>query len=143
MATKKAYLTQKQKQAIQLALEGRKWKDIAETLEITENTLWVWRQDPLFQTQLTVSQEAMLNETSLLFNTYVSAGFATLYRIATNKDKSYSAKLEYDAGCKLVELPFANIEKLKIIEHNRRELRLEDATQEDTTLEDADNQIPE
>lgn len=132
MRKKKTTLTAQQRQAIQLALEGRKWRDIAETLEITEQGLWEWRQNPLFIAELTISQENCLNETSLLFNTYVSAGFAGLFRISQNKNKEYDPKLELEASRLLVELPYSGIEKLKVIEHNRRELNMEDANQEIT-----------
>lgn len=133
MAKKRIVLTQAQRQAIQLALEGRKWRDIAETVGITEKCLWEWRQDPLFQTELNISQEALLNETSILFNTYVSAGYATLYKIAVNKEKTYDAKLQAECARDLVSLPMLAMEKLKIIEHNRRELNLANA--EDGILE--------
>jgi hypothetical protein len=138
MAKKRTTLTQKQRQAIQLALEGRKWTDIRETLELGESTLWEWRQNPLFQTELNISQEALLNETSLLFNTYVSAGYATLYKIAVNKENKYDAKLQAECARDLVSLPLLAMEKLRVIEHNRRELRMEDADQENV-----DNQITE
>ena len=127
MATnkKRNYLTEKQRQAIQLALEGRKWSAIAEILEVTYKTVWEWRQTPLFQAELTLSQEAMLNETSLLFNTYISAGYATLYKIAVNKDEIYEHKLQAECAAKLVKLPMMGMEKLKVLEHNRRELNIE------------------
>jgi hypothetical protein len=126
MARKKRdTLTSQQHMAIQLALEGRKWSDIADTVGVSLDTTWRWRQDTLFRTQLTVSQEAILNETSLLFNTYVSAGYATLYRMAVNKNGEFDEKTQYESAIKLVELPFRNMEQLKVIEHNRMESILE------------------
>lgn len=132
---RRTVLTNIQREAIQLNVEGRLWKEIAEILEISESTLWNWRQNPLFQAELTLTQEQVLNETASRFSHYVSMGYNTLAKMSQNKENEFEQKIQFEASCKLVEYPLMAIEKLKIIEHNRRELNLED----DSTRKEADN----
>lgn len=124
---KREYLKPEQRLSIQLALEGRNWKEVAEAVNVTEQTIWNWRQDPYYISELITAQENILQETALRFNTYISAGFATLYRIARNENKEYDQKVQAEAAAKLIELPMMSVQKLKLLEHNRRELKFEDA----------------
>jgi hypothetical protein len=122
---KKDPLTEKQRQVIQLAVEGNKWDTIASVLNIKESTISAWRQDPVFVDELNISQERYFNEVTLLFKTYVTTGFAVMHKIATNKEEKYSEQYQYKAAKELISLPFTSLESIKLLEHNRNELNIE------------------
>ena len=125
MANKKRdELTIQQKQAIQLALQGKSWRTIAKTVGVTEKALWEWRQNPLFNSTLSIMAEMIIQETASLFPRYISAGFAKLLEIIN--DRHYDQRLQYEAARDLVELPLTHIKTLKLLEHNRKENELEE-----------------
>lgn len=125
---KRTTLTPLQREAIQLNIEGKTWKEITEILEVSRTAVWEWRKSPFFQAELTLTQEMVLNETASRFSHYVSMGYNVLAIMAKNENDKYDHKIQFEASCKLIEYPLMAIEKLKIIEHNRRELNLEDAS---------------
>lgn len=116
-------LSVKQEQAIQLAVEGYTWVQISETVGVSKETMWRWRQEAIFQASLIAAQEAIYSETALFHNTYVSNAFAVLHRIAVNKGDKYSPELEMQAAVKIIELTHRNIEVIKVVEQNRETMK--------------------
>jgi hypothetical protein len=123
---KRTKLNQSQLTAIALAVQGKKWSDIAREINVQDTTLWVWRQNELFVAELAKAQEKVFAEIARHFDTYVNAGYKVLYQIAT--DETADLKYRTDCATKLIELSMNCEQTLKLLEHNRRELKLEDAS---------------
>lgn len=117
----------KRLRAIELAVEGKSWSEIAEDIGVSNQAVWTWRKDPSFQLELTKLQEAVFNETALNHSVYLKNGMITLNRIASNKPnqqgvKEFTGDQQLKAAIELVALTHRNIEVIKVVEQNRKVL---------------------
>lgn len=119
----------KKEKAIELAIEGKTWTQIAKEVGVTTNTIWHWRKDPVFQTTLTKLQEEVYAETALKHNIYLSNGMAVLNEIAI--DKSVGVEQRISAAEKLITMTHRNVEAIKVIEQNRKILKMYEQTDPD------------
>jgi hypothetical protein len=81
----KKKLSVKQKQSILLAMKGLSWVAISEQLNVSEQTLWVWRNSPEWIEEYNRCQELMFNEISQFGAELLANAFRSLYEIGQDK----------------------------------------------------------
>lgn len=78
-------LSVKQKQSILLAMKGLSWVAISKELNVSEQTLWVWRNLPEWIEEYNRCQELMFNEISQFSAEMLNSAFRSLHEIGQDK----------------------------------------------------------
>ena len=107
--------------AIRLALQGREWKAIAKELEVSENTIWYWRQNPEFQELLAETQEIIIKEVANNYGNYLTKAFQTQCEIM--EDEANSAAIRLSAAEILAKQVLDGIEMHDMIKANKKALQ--------------------
>lgn len=122
--------------AVELAIEGKSWGEIAKIIGVSQKTLWKWRKEVLFQKEIARLQEAIFKETASKHASYLNAGMLTLKEIARSKAATPEDRIK--AAEALVALIHRNIEVIKVIEHNEIVLKNFGKKGEDVQLESSE-----
>ena len=83
----------RQGQVIALWMNGDSWTEIAEKLNISRKTIWVWRNEEQFIKRLEEANNRWLREIDSQSHFYVNEAIKTLHEVSQNSKSSQSEKI--------------------------------------------------